>query len=169
MFDPTEGHRARGEVPARCRQHALTDDYYVPQLRRLLSGAPRERKVYEGFIDEVVATANPLDLFGSSQQRPGMYFIEALYRTQVEQAELAEWADPGDRVGRSYLAPLCYSRWVAWRRFGDAVRDRSVSFGGGVADYILRSRRDVISHVRSGWVPSVVAGDPELLELLDGR
>ncbi len=149
---------------ARCLQHRLTDDDYVPQLRRLLAGAAFERRVYDSLVHDVVtASANPLDLFQHSQQRCGMYFIEALYRTSTEQAV------SGDEAMLPSLGPLGYSRWVAWRRFGDAVRNRSVSFGRGVADFIVRSRADVIGHIGSGWRPLIIPRDPELLELLEGR
>lgn len=146
-----------------CNHHCVTDEYYLPQLRRLLAGADRDRLVYDGIVADVVGSANPLDLFKRSQLRRGVYLIEALYRTLTEQAE------HGDELALPSLAPLGYSRWVAWRRFGDAVRSRSVSFGSSVGQFISLSRHDVVHHVHAGWRPAVIPPDPELIELLHNR
>lgn len=145
---------------ARCRQHGVTAEYFLPQLQRLLRGAPRDRKVYQSLVDDVVGSMNPLQLFQVSQQRLGIYFIEALYRTHREQAE------GGDESILLSLAPLGYSRWVAWRRFGDAVRDRSVLFDRRVDTYIARSRETVGDHLRDGWRPVILPDDPEFRALL---
>ena len=164
MGHQSQGHTGDDGLRPRCMQHRLTDDDYMPQLRRLLAGAATERQVYDSLVHDVVAaSANPLGLFQRSQQRCGMYFIEALYRTYAEQVVA------GDRASLPSLGPLGYSRWVAWRCFGDAVRNRSVSFGRRVDDFIVRSRIDVIGHIGSGWRPLVLPQDPELLELLEGR
>ncbi|MGI9597061.1 MAG: hypothetical protein ACR2QK_12930 [Acidimicrobiales bacterium] len=142
----------------RCREHGVTADYYVPQLWRLLSGDAPARHVYYTFIDEIVGSDNPLDLFEGRRKRPGMYFIEALYLTHAEY---------GDEIARPSLAPLGYSRWVAWRRLRDVIKSGSVSFPGRLDEFIARSRGDVIRHVRSGWKPAVLPRDPELMELLE--
>lgn len=148
--------------PAPCRQHAVTADFYVRQLLRLVQGAARERRIYYSMIDDVVGAGNPLELFELSQQRSGMYFIEALYRAHSQQIE------SGDELMQPSLAPLGYSRWVAWRRFGDAVRSGSVQFSHRVDLYIDRSRDAVCDHVRGGWRPDVMPNDPELAALLNG-
>ncbi len=153
----------RGRPSRRCRQHRVTDEYYRPQLWRLLRGKPPERLVYDSLVDDVVGSINPLELFDPSQQRPGILLIEALYRTH------AELVDCGDEPAASSLAPLGYARWVAWRRFGDAVRDGSARFNRGVGQFIVESKRDVASHLHSGWMPSDTNGDVELVELLDRR
>lgn len=148
---------------SRCRQHRVTEEFYVPQLQRLLRGQTRDQLVYYSLIDDVVGSDNPLELFEGSKRRPGMYLIEALYRTH------AELVDDGEQLGEPALAPLGYARWVAWRRFADDVRSGSVSFPRGLGEFIGRSKRDVESHLNAGWVPAVVPRDPELIELLDHR
>lgn len=156
-------HGTRSVAEARCSDHCLTDEFYLPQLRRLLSGTERDRLVYHDMVAEMVGSANPLDLFKRSQQRCGIYLIEALYRTLSEQAE------HGDDAALPSLAPFGYSRWVAWRLFGDAVRNRSVSFDSSVGRFISLSRHDVARHVHAGWRPAVMPADPELMELLHNR
>ncbi len=144
-----------------CRQHAVTAEFYVPQLLRLLRGAPRERNIYYSMVDDVVGANNPLELFKRSEQRSGMCFIESLYRAHSQQV------DSGDELMQPSLAPLGYSRWVAWRRFANAVRDGSVQFSDSVDLYIVRSRDAVNDHLREGWRPEVVPDDPELHALLN--
>lgn len=156
------GARMHGRRPQLCRQHLVTDELYVLQLLRLLGGAQKERRIYDSLVDDVVGAGNPLELFQRSQQRSGIYFIEALYRAHRHQVE------HGDELMQPSLAPLGYSRWVAWRRFGDAVRAGSVQFSQRVDLYIDRSKDTVSDHLRDGWRPEVVPDDPELHVLLQG-
>jgi hypothetical protein len=134
----------------------MAADYYVPQLLRLVQGAPRERDIYYSMVDDVVRADNPLGLFKTSEQRPGICFIESLYRAHRLQVE------NGDVMMQPSLAPLGYARWVAWRRFAAAVRSGSVRFSDGVEPYIARSRGTVRQHVQDGWWPDIDPDDPEL-------
>jgi len=94
------------------------------------------------------------------QKRSGVFLIEALYRTHVEQAE------SGDERVYSSLGALGYSRWVAWRRFRDAIRSGSVGYGRSLEWYVSSSRDAVADHVKDGWRPEDGIDDDELRELL---
>ncbi len=154
-------HPGQREVQVRCRAHGLTQDHFIPQLQRLLStGAARDRRVYYSLIDDVVGTAKPLDLFDRTKQRPGVYLIEALYLTEAERVHGCE-IDP-----QPLLAPLGYSRWVAWRQFREALRTGSIGYGRGVAGYVDRARQEVVQHLVAGWRPAARPGDRELADLI---
>ncbi len=156
------GHTGFGFRPE-CREHGLTQDVFMPQLRRLLRpGTAGDRLVYDSLVADVLRSDNPLDLFRTSQKRSGVFLIEALYRTHREQAE------SGDERVVSSLPALGYSRWVAWRRFREAIRSGAVGYGRGLEDYVQSSRADVIGHVRAGWRPDGGRDDKELNELLQG-
>lgn len=145
----------------RCREHGLTHDVFIPQLRRLLRpGGAGDRRVYDSLVADVLRSENPLDLFPASKRRSGVLLIEALYRTHVEQAE------SGDLRVHSSLGALGYSRWVAWRRFREAIRDGSIGYGRGLGGYLHSSKEDVAAHLRSGWRPVGDHQDAELRELL---
>lgn len=151
-----ERHGNKGYARARCWEHGLNHDHYMPQLQRLLRpGRAGDRRTYDSLVSDVVTSRNPLDLFEGRRKRCGVFFIEALYRTHAQQAQ---W---GDTEAMSLLAPLCYSRWLAWRRFRDALRSGSIRYGRNVDEYIRRSREDVIAHLRAGWQPTVAPGDEE--------
>lgn len=143
----------------RCRAHGLDEKHYLPQLRRLLYGRLTERRVYDSMVSDVVGSPDPLAVFHQSEPRPVVYFVEALY---LAHAELA--AD--DLVARPYLAPLGYSRWLAWRRFGDAIRSRRVLFDPRVAEFEACSRSSVIGHLGDGWRPQPGYNDSELDQLI---
>ncbi len=150
-----------GGFHGRCREHGMTQDVFIPQLRRLLRpGRAGDRRVYDSLVADVLRHDNPLDLFRTSQKRSGIFFIEALYLTHVEQAE------SGDERVYSSLPELGYSRWVAWRRFQEAVRSGSVGYGRGLDRYLQCSRNDVAGHVRDGWRPNDGRDDDELDALL---
>lgn len=165
MSTEHEHHRRAGSAgpgrPGRCQTHQLSQDWFIPQLERLLrTGAARDQRVYDSLVIQIVSSQNPLELFDESQRRPGVYLIEALYRIEVERAAAGD-----DQVALS-LPPLSYSRWVAWRRFAEAVKEGSIGFGRGVGGYLARSRQDLVGHVRSGWQPLVLPVDDEFIELL---
>ena len=148
------GNRPR---PLRCAEHSLTHDTFMPQLQRLLRpGRHGDRRVYDSLVADVVGTSNPLELFQNSKRRSGALLIEALYLTHESQAEA------GDTRVHSSLAELGYSRWVAWRRFRDAVVAGHVGYGRGLENYLRSSKETVESHLRDGWQPDSGNEDNEL-------
>ena len=156
-----EESHSQGDHRVRCREHGMNHDVFIPQLRRLLRpGRAGDRRVYDSLVADVLKSENPLDLFRASQKRSGVFLIEALYRTHVEQAE------SGDERVYSSLGALGYSRWVAWRRFRDAIRSGSVGYGRSLEWYVSSSRDAVADHVKDGWRPEDGIDDDELRELL---
>ena len=154
-------HSSQDGYTAKCREHGINHDVFIPQLRRLLRpGRAGDRRVYDSLVADVLRSKNPLDLFEVSQQRSGVYLIEALYRTHVEQAE------SGDERVFSSLGALGYSRWVAWRRLREAIRAGSVGYGRGLESYVSSSKDAVADHVKEGWRPDDGNDDDELRALL---
>ena len=129
------------------------------QLERLLdTGADRDRVAYFSLVDEIVASHDPLALFSSSERQSGVRLIEAVYYVHRCQASA------GDDEADQSLAPLCYSRWVAWRNYGAAVGPRARVLGDQrrVGDFIDSSRLDVCRFLRAGWQPKLTNHDEEL-------
>jgi hypothetical protein len=137
----------------------MTEELYLGQLRRLLRSDQDGRQAYDSMVNDIVGSTDPLMLFHQSGPRPGVYFVEALYKAHTELAT-------GDMAARPSLAPLGYSRWLAWRLFGEAVKNRDVAFDCRVTDFEAASRDDVIGHLGAGWRPPSKHGDPELDTLI---